>query len=200
MNPTTTTGTDLATTQNALDRLNKSMAKSSLDDLVKAKTRRTLLLVDCSGSMADTIRRTGDRKIDALRKIVDDLRKTHPVPVAAFGVRAPGQVEVVDTVPEPQGGTPLDLAIEFGQAQGATHLIVVTDGEANDEEAAFTAARRFGHQIDVFYIGNGGDRAAKFCAELAKMNGGTSGVTDLGEPKQLASKLAGLIGDGSEAI
>lgn len=199
MDTNTNSGTDLATTKSALDRLNKSLEKSSLDDLVRAKTRRTLLMVDGSGSMVERIK-SGERKIDALRKVVNSLRETHHVPLAAFGVRTPGQVEVVDTVPEPCGGTPIDLAIEFGAAQGANHLIIVTDGEANDAQAAFDAARAFGGQIDTFYIGNGRDAGARFCSQLAEMTGGKCGVTDLGEPKQLASKLAGLIGDGSEVI
>jgi Mg-chelatase subunit ChlD len=196
----TTTSTDLATTQSALDKLTKSAGRSSLDDLVKARTRRSLLLVDCSGSMEDRIR-TGERRIDALRKVAADLRETHPVPMAAFGVRV--GVEVVDTIPEPQGSTPLDLAIEFGAAQGATHLVVVTDGQPNSEEAAFAAARAFGGQIDVFYIGDGEDRAARFCRELAAMNGGTSGVTDLGtdgDIKKLSAGIAGLLGDGSDTL
>jgi hypothetical protein len=185
---------------NAAAKLNKSLAKSSLDDLVKARTRRSLLLVDCSGSMVDTIR-TGERKIDALRKVVDTLRETHPVPVAAFGLRGSNPVEVVDNVPEPAGGTPLDLAIDFGAAQGATHLVVVTDGQPNSEDAAFQAAIRFGGQIDVFYIGDGNDYGSVFAQRLAKLTGGTCGVTDLvGESKVLAGKIMLALGDGSETI
>jgi Mg-chelatase subunit ChlD len=198
----TTTSTDLATTQSALDQLTKSASRSSLDDLVKARTRRSLLLVDCSGSMADTVR-SGERRIDALRKVASDLRETHPVPMAAFGARCAGQVEVVDSVPEPAGGTPLDRAIDFGAAQGANHLVIVTDGQPDSEPAAFAAARTFGGQIDVFYIGDGEDRAARFCSELAAMNGGTSGVTDLGgdgEIKKLSAGIAGLLGDGSDTL
>jgi hypothetical protein len=201
------TATDLIATQNAIEKLNKSLAKNSLDDLVKAKTQRSLLLVDCSGSMGEIVTDpNGDRsirKIDALRKVVDDLRKTHPVPVAAFGVRAQGQVEVVDVVPEPQGGTPLDLAILFGRDQGATRLVVVTDGEPNDESSAFEAARQFGGPIDVFYVGHHYGRGPKFAAELAAMTGGAYGLTDLGSDggqKALAGKITLALGDGSEII
>ena len=190
---------ELATTKTAIDRLNRSAEFSDLDALVKAKTRRSLLLVDASGSMADTIRKTGERKIDALRKVVDGLRETHPVPVAAFGCYGE-PVTVVDRVPEPQGGTPLDLAIDFGREQGATHLIVVTDGEPNDEGAAFAAARAFGGQIDVFYVGNGNDSGSRFAQQLARMTGGTCGVTDLGETKQLQSRIAGLLGSANDLI
>jgi Mg-chelatase subunit ChlD len=200
------TATDLIATQNAIEKLNKSLAKSSLDDLVKAKTQRSLLLVDCSGSMGEIVQNPGERairKIDALRKVVDDLRTTHPVPVAAFGVRAQGQVEVVDVVPEPQGGTPLDLAILFGKDQGATRLVVVTDGEPNDESSAFEAATQFGGPIDVFYVGHRHGRGPAFAKELAERTGGTYGLTDLGSTsgtKALVGKITLALGDGSEIL
>lgn len=189
----------LATTSaTALDRLNKSKGRS-LDEMVKARTRRSLLLVDCSGSMAEGIA-AGGRKIDALRKVVATLQETHKVPIAAFGVRAPGQVEVVDVIPDPQGGTPVDLAIDFAKAQGANHIVMVTDGQPNDRGTAFASARTFGGAIDVFYIGDGRDGGAQFAAELAEMTGGKCGVTDLGKPKELSATIAGLLGDGSELI
>ena len=193
---------NLATTKSALDRLNRSLEKSSLDDLVKARTQRALLLVDCSDSMGIRVR-TGERRIEALRKVVTTLRETHSVPMAAFGLRGAEPVAVVDSVPEPQGGTPLDLAIEFGTEQGATKLVIVTDGEPNSEEAALDAARRFGGPIDVFYIGNGNDRGFRFCKELAETTGGTCGLSDLGiggGQKELAGKIRLAIGDGSEAL
>jgi len=191
---------ELATTKTAVEKLNRSLGKSTLDDLVKARTRRSLLLVDCSGSMADRIA-SGERRIDALRKRVELLRETHPVPVAAFGVRCAGQVEVVDTIPEPQGSTPLDLAIDFAMAQGATHLVVITDGEPNDEASALASARIFGGVIDVFFIGDEGSYGAAFCKRLAAASGGTCGVTDLGgSPKVLAGAIRLALGDGTETI
>lgn len=191
--------TAIATTRTALDRLNRSMGKSSLDDLVTARTKRALLLVDCSGSMAHHIS-AGGRRIDALRSIVQTLQTTHRVPVAAFGLRGGNQVDVVDVVPEPQGSTPLDLAIEFGKTQGATHLVVVTDGEPNSEQSAFEAARIFGGPIDTFFVGDPNSRGMQFASELAAMTGGTSNLSDLGKPKELGSKLRLCLGDGSETI
>jgi Mg-chelatase subunit ChlD len=182
----------------ALDRLRKTATRTSAaEEFVNARTKRTMLLVDASGSMDDRIK-TGERKIDKLRKVVDSLRSTHRVPVAAFGVGGFRQVEIVESVPEPAGGTPLHLAIDFGRQQEANHLVVVTDGFPDSADAAFSAAKAFGHPIDVFYIGDGDDQGAKFCAELARRTGGKCGVTDLiGEPKQLASKIIALLGDGS---
>lgn len=179
-------------------QLDRSLAKKSLSDLVKARKQRSLLLVDCSGSMAERIR-SGGRRIDALRQVVKTLRETHPVPVAAFGLDAysnGGVVVMVDVVPEPQGQTPLHSAIEFGKTKGATHLVVVTDGFPDSQTMAFEAADKFGGKIDAFYIGDGNDEGAKFVKELARRTGGQANVTDLGDPdgtKQLTKGIAGLL-------
>jgi len=177
------------------DQLTKTTQRSSLDELVAAKTKRSLLLVDCSGSMADLIEGSA-RKIDKLRRVVETLKQTHPVPIAAFGLNS-GVVELVELIPEPQGLTPLHNAIRFGRVQEANHLVIVTDGEPDSREAALEEARRFGGPIDVFFVGREGASGAAFCAQLARLTGGSCGVTDLtGEPKKLAAGIAGLLGEG----
>ena len=186
--------TEITTTTTAIDQLKASSGASSLSSLVRGRVKRSLLLVDCSGSMNNATAKD-ERKIDVLRKVVKDLREQHPVPVAAFGVK--NGVEMVDTVPEPYGSTNMHTAIDFGAGQGATHLIIVTDGQPDSEKATFAAAARFGKPIDVFYIGDGNDGGADFAKRLAAATGGTANVTDLGAPKQLQSAIAGLLGDGS---
>jgi hypothetical protein len=187
------TVTDLvAAEKKALDVLNRSMAKSDLDDLMRG-ARRSVLLVDCSGSMGESLNK-GGRKIDALRSVVATLRETNPVPVAAFGGF---ETTVVDAVPEPTGGTPLTRAIEFAHREGATHAVIVTDGVADCEQSALSAARAFGGVIDTIYIGNGRDRGAAFCKELAALTGGTASLTDLGKPKELAGSIRLMLGDGN---
>jgi Mg-chelatase subunit ChlD len=201
--------TDLSVTKkSALDRLNSAIEKESLDELVRAKTRRSLLVLDCSGSMGLPVRagsavfgdNAGERRIDALRKVVENVRAQIPVPMATFGPHGQN-VELTEVVPEPGGMTPLHRAIRFGKEQGATHLVIVTDGEPDSEEYAFDAARDFGGPIDVFYVGDPSNaRATKFTNELARRTGGQSGMSDLGQPKQLAGKIKGLLGDGKDTL
>jgi hypothetical protein len=177
---------------NPLDRLRKTTERNSLRDFVTARTRRSLLLVDCSSSMGDWIAAQNESKMTALRKVVDTLLSTHPVPIVAFP-----PATLVERIPEPRGMTPLDSAIDFARIQEANHIVLVTDGIPDSAQAAFDAAELFGGPIDVFYIGNGSDAGATFCAELARRTGGKSGVTDLvGAPKQLAGKIVALLGDG----
>jgi Mg-chelatase subunit ChlD len=186
-----TDAASLVKTTAAIDQLKKSLAKNSLDDLVKARSRRSLLLVDTSSSMGQVVYRLGVRRIDALRNVVDDIRESHPVPVAAF---SGSNVRVVDTVPEPCGNTPMCRAIDFATREGANHIVLVTDGQPTDG-IPYAAARAFGGPIDTFYIGNGNDEGARLCQELSRMTGGTCNVTDLGEPKRLSAKIAGRLGE-----
>jgi len=86
-----------ALVRTATDSLTKSLGKSSLDEFLTA-SRRSMMLVDVSSSMNETIR-SGGTKIDACRATCDALRESNPVPVAAFG----GIVELVDRVPHPSG-------------------------------------------------------------------------------------------------
>jgi Mg-chelatase subunit ChlD len=193
--------TDLTVTKTALDRLNRTIEKDSLDDLVKARTRRSLLLLDCSSSMSWRLT-SGERRIDALRKVHADLVTTHKVPTAAFG---PWQYDtrLIDDIPEPSGGTPLREAIEFGRVQGANHLVVITDGEPSWPDECFANAVRFGGPIDVFYIGEETSPGAVFCHELARLTGGKCGVTDLAgdaKRKALTGKIMLCLGDGKDIL
>jgi hypothetical protein len=181
-----------------LARLNNTMQKGSLADLAKA-ARRSILLADCSGSMHGIIR-SGERRIDALRKIWTELSETHPVPTVAFGTSSRDSLTFIDrgmSLPEPCAGTPIHTAIRYAKANGATHIVLITDGQPDSETAAFAAADEFGHPIDCFYIGDGDDSGARFTRELAARTGGTANLADLLKPKELRAGIAGLLGDGS---
>jgi hypothetical protein len=194
INNDATAQTDMVRIQTAVNKLNASADKDDLDAFIRGG-RRSVLLVDVSFSMNDGIR-SGGRKIDALRKVVNTLRETHAVPVAAFGVTThESGVELVNDVPEPQGSTPMNKAIDFGRVQGANHLVIVTDGQPNDESTTMTAARRFANPIDVFYVGDGPGRA--FAQRLAAATGGTFHNSDLGAIKSLASGIRLMLGDGT---
>jgi len=183
----------MPTPKPALDRLAKTAKRSSLQDLVQAQTRRSLLLLDCSGSMSALLR-TGQRRIDALRDVAHELRQTHPVPLVIFCGRDHAYLDEV--IPEPNGLTPLAHAIHFARVNHANHCVVITDGCPDSEHKALDAARQFGHPIDVFYVGDGNDRGAAFAQQLAAATGGQANVADLAQVKQLTGKIAGLLGDG----
>jgi hypothetical protein len=180
-------------------KLGSLQGPRSLRDLVKkADAEGAMLLLDCSGSMGEVIA-TGERKIEALRAVVADVRKNVNVPMIAFGP-FPGVVDVTDQVPEPQGGTPMAQAIEHAHNGKKVHLIVISDGVPDSTQMTLDQAKKFmddgGKRIDAIYIGNDGDYGAKFMADLAAVGGGSQSVTDLVEQKLLAQTIKGLLGDG----
>ena len=70
----TQTQTDLVMTATA--SLQNSLEKSSLKDLVRARTRRSMMLCDCSGSMSTT---EGDRRrIDLVNDALKPIRADNP--------------------------------------------------------------------------------------------------------------------------
>lgn len=192
----------LIPTKKDLERkLGQSTGVRSLRELVKkADLDGSILLLDCSGSMSEVIS-TGEKKIEALRTVVADVRSSVNVPMTAFGPY-PGVMPVVDQIPEPGGGTPMHAAIEQARVQKKKHLVVISDGVPDSTVAALDQARQFmqdgGKRIDAIYIGNDGDPGAKFMTELATVGGGTQSVTDLKEQKLLANTIKGLLGDGSQ--
>src|SRR5262249_55597686 len=143
-----------------------------LSDLVKA-TEVIMLLVDTSGSMAEYVdkaaqqrymdavfargfndnpvdaRQFGGRSIDKLREAVQQIQSSasEPIPMIAFGGPFDAQVRFVDVVPEPDGGTPLHLAIPLAKEYGATRLVVVSDGSPDLRDQSMEEARRFGGRI-----------------------------------------------------
>lgn len=185
-----------------LMRMKRELAKTSqhtsLDDFAKAGRKRSILLVDVSGSMNEPAR-SGRRRIVELRTVVAELRETHPVPVAAFGLSGDVTVKLVDSIPDPDGFTPLHDAIDFAKASGATHIVVVSDGRPDSMSLAKEAGRKFGGPIDTFYVG-GDDEGAAFMKGLAELTGGSSNVTDLGETRFLVSKIRGLLGPGTPQL
>lgn len=208
--------TDLVPTarQELEKKLGSSLAaRGSLRELVKKQTiGKACLMLDVSFSMADGIA-TGERAIDALRKIVADVRAKVTVPTAAFGLRAATDVrdgrvvkgeEVAmlegDEVPEPQGGTPLAEAIAFARERGFKHLIVISDGAPNSPSDALEEAKKFGGKIDAIFVGDDGDAGAEFMAELAALTGGTGQLGDLAQLQLMSSTIRGLLGSGQAQI
>lgn len=181
----------------ARQRVEGSLQAGSLAQLVKEREqeRGTFLLLDCSGSMDHrTEPGSQTRKIDALRRLVRDLREQ--------GVRCPlvafrdYKAYFVEAIPEPDGSTPLAEAIAFSRAERGQHLIVISDGAPDSEPKALAEARLFGGPIDVFYVGPPGTRGETFLRELAAASGGRSQTVSLSQTKQLTTAIRGLLTSG----
>jgi hypothetical protein len=171
--------------------LEESLELGSLKALAR-DVENVMLLIDCSGSM-EGMMKNGRRRIDGLRDVVRDIKNAGHVPMIAFGGPYDAQVRFVDGVPEPDGGTPLHTALDFGKEYGATRVVVISDGMPDLQEASLEAARRFGGRIDVAFVGDPGEGGETFLRELARISGGTQFTGDLGDPKKLSSGVIGLL-------
>jgi hypothetical protein len=164
---------------------------------MKSSTNAVLLL-DVSYSMNAPML-NGKTRITGLREAVTGILKNRPgTTMAAFGLTPQidppkGEVEFVTVVPDAQGGTPLAEAIMFAGTNGFGRCVVISDGAPNDRSAAIDAARTFGGQIDVLFVGDAGDPGSDFLDELARLTGGTRFEGDLSDPKELGTAVIGLL-------
>lgn len=177
-------------------KLNQSVAIKSLDDLVRVReAENPFLLVDVSGSMSERMR-NGKTKIEALRQVVSDATRSQRATLIAFGGRD-GGAYVVNSVPQAGGGTPLAEAIDLARTKEAGRCVVISDGMPDSQNAAMDAARAFGGQIDVVYVGDPSDDSiyggSAFLKRLAESTGGSEFNGDLSKPLELAGKVAGLL-------
>lgn len=180
-------------------RMEASLEAKSLTDLVQAVTDEVFLLIDTSGSMAAQLD-VEKRAIDALRDVVRDIRTQGSCPMIAFGGPYDMPVRFVDVVPEPAGGTPLAQALQLAKDYGATRVVVISDGAPDGgTEFNLEAARLFGGQIDVVYIGEPGSAGELFLKKLAEATGGSGMGGDLRKPKELTRGIIGLLEGPSEA-
>src|SRR4051794_11198920 len=186
----------------------KSLEVKSFKDLIRARSAENpVLLIDVSGSMG-AFMRNGITRIDGLRQVVAGMLAKRATPMIAFGMATqqfahplePQQqsrseeVGFVTEVPDAHGGTPLAEAIDFARANGYGRAVVISDGQPNyPNSTSLDAARRFGGQIDVIYIGDPGDPGSMFLDELAKATGGQRFEGDLSDVKEITGAVIGLL-------
>jgi hypothetical protein len=187
--------------------LEKSMSINSLKDLARvSKSENAILLVDVSGSMGAHMQ-NGKTRIQGLREVNAGIQSKRATTMIAFGLfpnrnadptgleqRTVGsEVDFITEIPEAQHSTPMAEAIDFARAHGFGRAVVISDGGPNDPHAAMEAAKRFGGQIDVIYVGDPGDPGSIFLDELAKATGGSRFEGDLSEVKNITGAVIGLL-------
>lgn len=152
----------------------------------------TVILLDTSSSMALPV--GNRRRADVLADILGAL------PVTA-GIRRVSFNSVVteigaDAWPEPGGGTALAQALTFAAAMNPAHVVIISDGEPDNADAAMAAARDLGArgcQIETYFCGDERCHAATaFLRALAWCSHdglGRMAVADLTQPKLLEGEL-----------
>ena len=180
-----------------IKKLETGLALGSLKALVKATAENVMLLLDTSGSMEGYIPAEGENpgitKINGLRKVVAEIQGSGHCPMIAFGGPYDAQVRFVDAVPNPDGGTPLHHAIEYAKSYGATRLVVISDGYPDLADQSMQAAKDFGGQIDVVFVGVAGEAGSVFLDAMAKMTGGKRFEGSLADTKLISNTVMGFL-------
>ncbi len=149
------------------------------------------VLIDCSGSMLDTIGSSRMSKFEHMQIALRDVLIGYPkIRIIAFGTTA---VEV----PNPKdlacngGGTNLAGGLEFVSKFKPHKTIVISDGLPDSEEDAMDAADKMTGSVDCIYCGPDAHPAVKWLQSLAKSCGGVQATWDGYKP--LGQTIRGLL-------
>jgi Mg-chelatase subunit ChlD len=142
---------------------------------------RVAILADTSGSMAD---RAGTRtKTELLAEAVAGVWRSLDQPRLISFNSGAHDVPGPEALPAPSGGTALHLALRYlcdPAEERTARLIVISDGQPEDETAALRAADELNCRIDVIYCGPESDsKAVDFMRRLARLGCGECVVVDV---------------------
>lgn len=152
-----------------------------------------IVLVDVSGSMQATDAPGDATRYDAACRELAQLQASHPgkLGVIAFStspVFCPG-----GQPPMLSGGTDLAAALDYAHlVDGLCDLVVISDGEPNNQSKALAAARRFREStISCVFVGPEGGPGQAFLVKLATASRGQSVTAE--KTAQLATKIETLL-------
>ena len=152
--------------------------------ITRINNRPSVVLADVSGSMASTAW-GGRTKHAVLREAIAATLQNGRHELIAFSDRVT-PVSSAASLPEAVGGTALHLALSAAIERDPGRILVISDGEPDNEDAALATAARFKGVIDVLYIGPDSNAAAmRFLHRLALAGHGRfhgSDISRAGQP------------------
>jgi hypothetical protein len=131
------------------------------------QTTATVILADVSSSMVgEPIRQLREK----LGKVWASMRNARLLAFASDVI----EIEAPAQLPEPAGGTALDLALECAARLRPFEILVISDGQPQLPEKALEIARTLPAAIQTLFIGDEtrDPEAALFMRRLAAENGG----------------------------
>lgn len=152
-----------------------------------------VVLIDQSGSMAANDAPGRRSRFEAADAELTRLQREHPGQVAVISFSShvtfcPGGVPGRDG-----GGTDMAAELNFAQVcDGASKIVLISDGEPDSQGAALSVAARYAHPIHTVYIGPEDDRdgGRAFLARLAAATGG----------RTFQSAAPGLLAESVQAL
>ena len=136
-----------------------------------------MILADCSSSMR------GEPITQLLAKLAKIWPGLRGAIILSFASET-NEVESPECLPEPSGGTALDIALQRVKQYQPFELLIISDGEPDDAEKAANLARDLPCCIQTLFVGDErrSPEAVAFMHKLATDNGGRSlsrQVTDI---------------------
>jgi hypothetical protein len=170
---------------------------------VKKDFLKKIFLLDISGSMNCYV--NGKSKLDHLRSIMKDYPEAVKTCFSSdvyCSVDRNGNVDCT-IPPYAHGSTDLARAIRYlrGLAKRPERIVLISDGDPDDPNAAMREATGFSVPIDIIFIGQKGSSGEMFMINLAKFTGGRQFTIEdksANFQKQLSTKIAGLLTCGNE--
>lgn len=152
-----------------------------------------VVLVDTSGSMIDNDAPGGKRRYDAACDELAKLQASQPGKIGVIGFSSYPEFCPGGKPAFQKGGTDLAEALDYARIiDGLCDVVVISDGQPDNEEAALRSARAFkSSKLSTVYVGPEGGPGADFLRKLAAANRGQSVTAE--KTKQLAQKIERLM-------
>lgn len=156
---------------------------------------KAFVMVDVSGSMSQGDAGSGRSRYTAACEQLEALQNANPgeIAVAAFSNHAdfcPAGVPIM------QGGmTDMVAALKMMLMADNTdiRLVLISDGEPDDEKTALAVASKFKSKIDTIFVGSETGPGRQFLKDLAAATGGIAVVNKVGELGSLKDNITRLI-------
>ena len=144
-----------------------------------------VVVIDQSGSMCMQDARDGQERFDVAEDELRKIQEAYPGAVAVF--------EFSDNIRFcPDAVTNLTDALRYiKQADNLYEIVVISDGEPDNEYTAMNVARTFKGPIHTIYIGEEGREGQDFLRKLAQATGGKQFQAD--KPGELMPGVVALL-------
>jgi Mg-chelatase subunit ChlD len=146
-----------------------------------------VILADVSGSMR------GDKIIRLKRELRAIWGERSGAKLMSFATNL-HWLDGPDDLPPAGGSTDLAGALEAAAPTWPGEVLVISDGQPEDEDRALAAAKLIPGTISVLFVGSDDDREGQaFLQKLATLGGGEFCHKDLAKHSSLASELRSML-------
>jgi hypothetical protein len=186
---------------------NNALVKGSVGDIAQRKgltiaeafmDAKAVIAIDTSGSMGQSDAGLGRTRYEAACEQLRRLQGEMPgeVAVVSFSSEA---IFCPNGIPTNQcGGTDMAEALRFvKKCDGLMRIVIIGDGEPDDEADTLAVAATFTSKIDAIFIGNELSPGRDFMRRLAAATGGVSVANACADLDLLGRNVRLLLGAGA---